>query len=75
MPKTKRRTMRSELLTHVAKICAYVECGKLCEARQWASTLQLYLIQTGLLVDTDKRDGHNGQQSKNDDKSQKGSVP
>lgn len=35
----KAKTLRSQMLTCVGKICAYVACDKMEDARQWAVTL------------------------------------
>lgn len=54
-PKEKNRSLRSELSTYTAKICAFMECGKLDEARQWATIMQNKLIELTLLVDNRKK--------------------
>lgn len=62
MPKPK--STRSKLLTSVAKICAYMECGKMDEAKQWATILQRDLISLGLLVDNARASVYDGLQGK-----------
>ena len=48
----KHKSLRSELATYTAKICAFLEVGKVDEARQWATIMQSKLIEMNLLVDT-----------------------
>jgi hypothetical protein len=71
VPRTKNKSLRSQLLTCVAKVCAYREVGKEIEAKQWAAALQSLLIQHGLLIDIPKRALHNGEQSHNGNKTKK----
>ena len=59
MVRRKNKSLRSELATCTAKICAYMEVGKVCEARQWASILESKLKELGLLVDNPNPTSHN----------------
>lgn len=60
MARTKKKSLRSQLSQCTAKICSYLEVGKIDEARQWASILEEKLIELNLLVDKPPRSGHNG---------------
>ena len=65
MPKQKNKSLRSQLATCTAKICSYMEVGKIPEARQWATILQQKFIELNLLIDNPPRTGHNRPQSEN----------
>lgn len=61
----KQKSIRSNCSTYLAKTMAYLECGKIDEARQWATVLQNKLIELNLLVDNRQTTGHNGSRSEN----------
>lgn len=63
--KGKKKTTRSECSTYLAKAMAYMEVGKLEDARTWATILQQKLIDLTLLVDNRQTNRHNGSQSEN----------
>jgi len=63
--KAKKKSIRSDCSTYLAKTMAYLECGKLDEARQWATTLQNKLIELQLLVDNRQPMRYDGSQSEN----------
>lgn len=65
MAKQKNKSLRSQLSTYTAKICAFMECGKLDEARQWATIMQNKLIELNLLVDNRARPGYDGNSTEN----------
>lgn len=47
----KQKKIRSDLFKYTAKICAFIDVGKLDDAQQWARVLQEKLIELNLLVD------------------------
>lgn len=65
MPRSKNKSLRSQLSQCTAKICSYMEVNKLDDARQWATILQQKLIELNLLVDTTPARVHNGPQPEN----------
>ena len=56
---TKKKSIRSDCSTYLAKSMAFMELGRMDEARQWADMLQRKLIELGLLVDIRARVGDN----------------
>lgn len=65
MTKRKNKSLRSELSTYTAKICAFMECGKIDDARQWAAIMQSKLIEMNLLVDTRQSSVYDGTSTEN----------
>ena len=56
---TKKKSIRSDCSTYLVKSMAFMELGRMDEARQWADMLQRKLIELGLLVDMRARMGDN----------------